>query len=55
MGFMIIKAALVKLLSKYDFETVDKKPIEIDNYSVGVAAKGELLLRVTTRKNLNNE
>uniref|UniRef100_A0A336JYZ5 CSON009146 protein n=1 Tax=Culicoides sonorensis TaxID=179676 RepID=A0A336JYZ5_CULSO len=49
MGFLFVKVALVKLLSKYDWETVDNKPIEFDTYSVGVSAKGGLPLKAKLR------
>lgn len=49
MGLLMVKAALVKLLSKYDFEAIDSKPIEFDNYSVGLTARGGLELKVSFR------
>lgn len=50
MGFLFVKAALVKLLKGYDWETEDNGPIEFDNYSVGLSAKGGLLLKVRPRQ-----
>lgn len=50
MGFLFVKAALVKLLRGYDWETVDDGPIEFDNYSIGLSAKGGLLLKVRPRQ-----
>lgn len=50
MGFLFVKVALVKLLKGYDWETVDNKPIVFDNYSVGLSAKGGLLLKVRRRQ-----
>ncbi|XP_063696801.1 cytochrome P450 6d3-like [Culicoides brevitarsis] len=49
MGFMGAKAAVVKMLSKYNFETVSNKPIEFDTHSVGLLSKGGLPLRVSKR------
>ncbi|XP_063701704.1 probable cytochrome P450 6d4 [Culicoides brevitarsis] len=50
MGFLFVKAAIVKLISKYEWETTDKKEVEFDNYSVGLSAKGGLLLKVQKRQ-----
>lgn len=50
MGFMGAKAAVVKMLSKYDLKTVSNKPIEFDNFSIGLIAKGGLSLKVSKRQ-----
>lgn len=49
MGFVGAKAAVVKLLSKYNLKTVSNKPIEFDNFSVGLLPKGGLSLKVSKR------
>lgn len=49
MGFVVAKVAVVKLLSKYSFESVDNKPIEFATHSVGLVPKGGLKLKVHKR------
>lgn len=43
------KAAVVKMLSKYNFERVSDDPIEFDNYSIVLLAKGGIPLKVSKR------
>ncbi|XP_063704284.1 cytochrome P450 6d3-like [Culicoides brevitarsis] len=49
MGMVVAKVAVVKLLTKFNFETVDGKPIEFDTHAVGLAYKGGLPLKVHKR------
>lgn len=43
------KAALVMLLSKYRFESVDGNPIQFATHSVGLVPKGGLKVNVFIR------
>lgn len=45
-----MKLALVKLLAKFDFETVNNKPIEFDSFAMSLQPKNGLPLKVTLRK-----
>lgn len=49
LGKMIVKMALVKLLIKYDFRTIDDRELEFDRYGVTLKAKGGINLKVTER------
>lgn len=40
---------LVKLMRKFNFEIVDSSPLEFDNFSVTLQAKGGIRLRVSKR------
>lgn len=49
MGFVVAKAAVIMLLSKYTFESVSGKSIEFGTHSVGLVPKGGLPLKVYKR------
>lgn len=49
MGFLEAKLAVVQLLSKYNFETVNNKEMEFDGYAITLQAKDGLPLRISLR------
>lgn len=49
MGTIVAKAALVKLLSQYNFALTSEEPLEFDNYSVALVPKGGINLKITKR------
>lgn len=51
LGKMSGQVGLIKLMAKFNFEIVDNSPLEFDNFSVSLQAKGGIRLRVTHRQN----
>lgn len=49
MGKMSAKIALIQLLRKYDFESIDTADLEFDTFAATLQVKGGINLRVTNR------
>lgn len=49
MGFLGAKVAVIKLLSKYNFEVISRAPIEFAKEGIGLIPEGDLPLRVSLR------
>lgn len=49
MGFLGAKVAVIKLLSRYNFEVISRAPIEFAKDGVGLAPEGDLPMRVSLR------
>lgn len=50
LGKMFVKIGLIKMMQKFDFETVDNEPIKLSNYSILMNPKHSITLSVSHRK-----
>lgn len=50
LGKIVAKLGLVQLLRSYDYEIIEDKEIEFDNYAITLIPKGGVEIRVVNRK-----
>lgn len=49
LGKVVVQAALVKLLQKFDFNKINDNEIEFENYAVPLVAKGGINVRISNK------